>query len=231
MGTTRAYKLPMIRRIAALALVSSLVACASASGEGTPTDDPGATTDETTPTQTQQQQANSTPTQSGPAFDPQFPDDKKDEPAKPAQTCDDKDDSIGSETGAKQLPATSDCDNDEKVVSGVMNGAVDVDFFKFSVADKFGCSFDPHFEAKTAGTEVCVFVSCGSGAATITKCDGGVQATSDIGTKGCCAAAPANVTPEWDCPGFTDNDSATVFVRVRQPAGNACLPYSWSYHF
>ena len=229
-------RLIMIARLGlGTVLLLGLVACAAASGDGDDTGvgEPGvrgeptaSESSTTTPTPSA-----STPTATGPAFDPQFPDDKKQPAAPPADECIDKDDQGGSETLAKQLPATDDCDNNEKIVSGTMNGAVDVDFYKFNVSDKFGCLFQPHFEAKTAATEVCVFVSCGSGAATINSCAGGVAATSEIGLKGCCASGPANVTPDWDCPGFTDDDSAQLFVRVRQPSAKACLPYSWSYHF
>ena len=222
----------MIRRLGISLLLTSMVACASASGDGTDpsNDDPAVTSEPTTPKAPSTPAANAS-APPGPAFDPQFPDDKKPPAPPPADECIDKDDSGSSETLAKQLPATDDCDNDEKIVSGTMNGAVDVDFYKFNVTDRFGCLFQPHFEAKTAATEVCVFVSCGSGAATINGCEGGVAATSEIGLKGCCASGPANVTPDWDCPGFTDDDSAQLFVRVKQPTGKACLPYSWSYHF
>jgi hypothetical protein len=53
--------------------------------------------------------------------------------------------------------------------------------------------------------------------------------------RGCCAtaadASAARAVPKWDCSGITDNDSSDFFLRVRQPAANACLPYTVSYRF
>ena len=216
----------MIRRVGVFLLVLGVAACASASEEGSPlTDEPNFAPGRNVPA----------PPASAPApsFTPTFPTDplKVGPPPPPAAACLDKTDAGGSETLATTLPATDDCDNADKTVTGVMNGPVDVDFYKFAVKDRFGCSFGPHFEAKTAGTQMCVFVSCSSGPATIASCADGAATTSETGLKGCCATGPANVTPNWDCPGFTDNDSAEVFVRVKQTAGKACLPYAWSYRF
>jgi hypothetical protein len=42
--------------------------------------------------------------------------------------------------------------------------------------------------------------------------------------------APGNATPVWDCAGFSDDDSADFFVRIRQTR-DKCAAYSWSYSF
>jgi hypothetical protein len=154
-------------------------------------------------------------------------------PPSEGDQCIDNDDPGGAENVAKLLPATDDCDDDYKTVSGVMKGGVDVDFYKFSVRDEpVWCSRDTDFEVQTAGTELCVFVRCkDSTVDAVTGCSQGVEATSDIGMKGCCAAAPGHVVPDWDCSDLWDDDSADVFLRVRQPNANKCLPYKVSYRF
>ena len=156
--------------------------------------------------------------------DPTPPDD--------ADQCIDNDDPGSAENVAKALPATDDCDNDYKTLDGVMKGAVDVDFYKLSATDKLGCLIDADFEGQTAGTELCVYARCkNSTIDAVTGCDQGVMSTSEIGMKGCCAAAPGRAVPKWDCEGFTDNDSADFFFRVRQINGDKCLPYKLRYRF
>lgn len=146
--------------------------------------------------------------------------------------CIDNDDPGSAENVAKALPDTTDCDNNYKTVSGVAKGEVDVDYYKLSASDKLGCSIDADFEAQTAGTEICVFARCkNSTVDAVEGCDQGVATTSDIGMKGCCAAAPGRALPKWDCSGFTDNDSADFFIRVRQINSDKCLPYKLRYRF
>jgi hypothetical protein len=148
-------------------------------------------------------------------------------------TCVDNDDPGSAENVAKQLPAMDDCDNNFKTVKGVLNGAVDVDFYKVSGTDKAGCNLDTEFSSNTSGAEICVYARCKNATANaVTGCAQGVEDTSVIGMKGCCAAAPGKATPEWDCDGITDNDSADFMIRIK-PAPNTdkCLPYQFSYRF
>ena len=164
-------------------------------------------------------------------------------------TCNDPGDPGSAETLAKALPDTDDCNDDHQTVSGIANGSVDVDFYSLAATDRgislehpFGCHLDTDFSIEGAGAELCVFVRCKSlglapqpPAEVVTGCDGGTLATSDVGMRGCCAtasdAAAARAVPKWDCSGFLDNESSDFFLRVRQPAGNACLPYTVSYRF
>jgi len=152
------------------------------------------------------------------------------EPDGGGDTCIDKNDQGGTESAAKALPDTDDGQNDPISQTGVLDGPVDVDFFKIRMADKTGRLVEANFELETSGVEMCVFVKCQAGATTVDGCNGGVLKTSDIGTKGCCATGPSQATPNWDCPGFTDNDSADFFVRFKQTQ-DKCTTYSWTYRF
>jgi hypothetical protein len=151
-------------------------------------------------------------------------------------TCVDNDDPGNTEVNAKKLADTDDCDNSFKTVKGVLNGPVDIDFYKLTGNDKGGippCQKDTEFSSPSAGTELCVWARCKNATANaVTGCANGVEDTSVAGMKGCCAAAPGKATPEWDCEGFTDNDSADFIIRIKHTTGaNACLPYSFSYRF
>ena len=143
--------------------------------------------------------------------------------------CIDKDDPGSSESAAKALPNQDDGDNSVKTVKGVLNGQVDVDFFKFRLTDAFGSSIDTDFEMQSSGVEMCVFVKCAAGATTV-SCPQGVKKKSDIGVDGCCATGPSKAYPDWDCPGFTDNDTADFFIRIKQTQ-DKCTPYQWTYRF
>src|SRR5690606_18389046 len=60
-----------------------------------------------------------------------------DDPAPPNDDqCIDKHDSGPNLSRATQLPPTDDCDDAMKPITGVMKGAVDVDYFKLSASDR-----------------------------------------------------------------------------------------------
>lgn len=146
--------------------------------------------------------------------------------------CNDKDDPGATENVAKVLPATTDCDDNYKTVAGIVQSAVDVDMFKLSGTDKTLCSVETDFDLKTSNVQLCVFLKCTNGTLNpVTGCAAGVSATSDTGMKGCCTSKAGHVTPEWDCGGITDNDSADFVIRVKGENANACLAYQFDYRF
>jgi hypothetical protein len=215
-----------------------LLACATSNGDDAPVDTP--TTEP--PLRDKKPDDNRDPPKFEATIDPPDAgggDDDKDPTPGGGDPCIDNGDPGGSENVATKLPETTDCDNDYKTITGVMKGAVDVDFYSLSAKDEgvstshpFGCSLDTDFEGETAGTELCVFLRCKNSTMNpVTGCAQGTLSTSDIGMKGCCAAAPGKAVPEWDCSGITDNDSADIFIRVRQIGGDKCLPYKVKYRF
>ncbi|MBX3258397.1 MAG: hypothetical protein KIS78_00910 [Labilithrix sp.] len=219
------------RRFACAATVVGfvLVGCATDNGD---VDDPEEVPATESPSNTKKPATDDKPPFE-PEFDPPAPDEDEDPTPPDGDQCIDNDDPGASENVAKVLPDTDDCDNSYKTVKGVAKGAVDVDFYKLSATDKFGCSLDTDFEGKTAGTELCVYARCKNATSNaVTGCAQGVfMPPNDIGMRGCCAAAPGRAVPQWDCDGFTDNDSADFFIRVRQINGDKCLPYEFSYRY
>lgn len=225
----------------AVAVGIALVGCAST--DDVETDDAAPVTNDATATRKDDSKARSDDNDDRPAFDPEFQNDGGDDntndpsvdPTPPGgqAACIDKDDPGSTENLAKKLPDTDDCDNDYKSVSGVANGAVDVDFYSLQATDKFGCKLDTDFQAETAGTEICVYARCRNATENaVTGCEEGTEKTSAIGMKGCCAAAPGRAVPKWDCKGITDNDSADFFISVRQNNnGEQCLPYTFKYRY
>lgn len=217
-------RLPLLVLGAVVAAVGWL-GCASS--EDAPADDPGLATSPTSSSTTTPQ-----PT-TRPDFEAGFvePDAGPVDPTPDGgDTCVDKNDIGGNESLAKMLPDTSDAQNTPIVVSSVLNGAVDADFFKLSMTDTAGRTVDTDFQIKTAGVEMCVYPRCKNGATTLDTCSGGVLKTSATGTKGCCVTGPGAANPNWDCGGITDNDSADFSISFKQTQ-NKCTSYSWSYVF
>jgi hypothetical protein len=224
--------------IAAIFVGLVLVGCAASNGEdGAPP---------TTELPAQEKKADNK--QAPPKFEATIPGDSKkqdgtadnQDPAPPdSDQCIDNGDPGSSASLGTELPPTDDCDENMKTLTGIMKGAVDVDFYKLSASDlgvsvghPFGCSLGTDFEAETAGTELCVFMRCkNSTVDAVTGCAQGAPAEGEAGMKGCCAAAPGHAVPTWDCSGFGDDDSADIQIRVRQPNGNKCLPYKVNYRF
>ena len=147
-------------------------------------------------------------------------------------TCIDKDDPGSNEATAKKLPDTTDAQNDPIIVKGVLSSAVDVDFYSLKMSDTAGHTIGVDMQVATASTEMCVFIKCLSGSTNFKQCDQGVMTTSAIGDKGCCTAGPGKANPNWSCGGsFQFNDSAQLYIRVKQVGGDKCLPYAISYAF
>jgi hypothetical protein len=204
--------------------------CATSNGDPTGDDTTGVPTD-TTPT--------SKPTSTHPEFEASFPGDdggadpdggSTDPDSGSGLTCNDPNDVGGSEPSAKNLGTITDNDSDGSSFSGVVNGAADIDFYRFTGTDTFGYSVDPTLTSASSGVEMCMYVAClGGSGIDFQGCTGGAQATSGIGNPGCCFTAPGSTTLSFNCLSTSD-ESATVFMRVKQ-TGNLCLPYTASYHY
>lgn len=233
------YSPTSVLSVAAFAILAVVTGCSTDNGEADEEQAPPAAAQQKSNVPSDSNKSKDLPPAFEPTFDPTAGNNGPTDPTKdPTPTggdqnqCVDTDDARGSENVAKKLPDTDDCDNDYKTVNGTVKGAVDVDFYTLGASDKFGCSVDADFQADTAGTELCVFMRCkNSTKDAVTGCEAGSETTSEIGMKGCCAAAPGRALPKWDCSGFTDNDSADIFMRVRQINGDKCLPYKVKYRF
>lgn len=221
---------------AAIALGCALWSSACATSNGDATDEGPGTSSSSSSSSSSGSGSGSSSGSDRPAFDATFPDppdaNVDPTPEAGADTCIDNDDPGASESVAKQLAATDDCDDALKTVKGVMNGAVDVDFYKVSVADKSCGLLQPDIGTSTTGVELCVYARCkNSTADAVSGCKQGViQTNATTGMKGCCATGPGKAVPDWNCSGL--DDSADLLFRVK-PSGssNACTAYSFTYVF
>lgn len=142
-----------------------------------------------------------------------------------------------SEATAKNLGAISDDDNDGESINGVLTGSGDVDWFRYSGLDEFGNVVDPTRLFNAMGSiRLCKFVQCKSPPQDPYVCPGGsTPETSPDGRLGCCAFGNVVYSSNpfsaeaFNCKG-TD-DGADIYIRVDNPNGLECVPYSVDYHF
>lgn len=142
-------------------------------------------------------------------------------------------DESGSELNETQLTAhslgtISDADASGSFVCAVLDGAEDVDWYTFNGNDVLLNYVDPTREVLSDfNHRICVYITCDNGQPSI-GCGG--DETKDVapmGQPGCCGVG--HVSPSLDCQG-TD-DSATIWVKVENVDGLACVPYELTYHF
>ncbi len=107
----------------------------------------------------------------------------------------------------------------------------DVDWFHFHGKDTVGiCQVDVTADTPDSGFRLCAFVACDVSTTQNVTCTTGTPATSPIGQKGCCIDAPGTLEVAHDCgSSATDDDSATVYLRVDQ--ATMCTDYLVDYHF
>ncbi len=130
----------------------------------------------------------------------------------------------GDESSATALAAIDDCDVSGSSVTAHLADGSDVDVYRFDGTDELGCAVDPT-ASTSASVRLCLYAEC-SGAAV--GCVLGAPATSPLGRVGCCVPSGGTVQLSVDCSGFSDD--ARVFVTV-SGAGQACLPYTVTYHY
>lgn len=123
---------------------------------------------------------------------------------------------------------TTDCDSDQRTVTGMLSGSADHDWYRLQASDNFGCSVDPRLSVNSGGISVraCAYVACLSGTNSALSCGNGAAASTSLpGYLGCCLTG-ANPTFTFDyacdCGTFCVNDNtAQVRVEVSNLASSA----------
>jgi hypothetical protein len=128
----------------------------------------------------------------------------------------------------------ADCDGAGGVITGVIAGPDDVDWFYYRGDDTATCQVDPtvFFNTADPGLRICMFLECVAGATEFPACpDGSLSAVSPAGRQGCCSESGFTID-SFNCAGSADDDSY-VYLRVDHPGASAdtCDSYVLSYHF
>ncbi len=133
------------------------------------------------------------------------------------------------EVTAYPLGSIDECDSSGSTLTAVSSGTGDEDWYEYSGTSTLTCIADPTATIDASGLEVCIFVICAEGTTTISSCANGSPSTSAAGTPGCCTTSTTSMTAQMSCSSTTN--AANVYMRVRQPSSNTCVPYDLAYHF
>lgn len=133
------------------------------------------------------------------------------------------------EQTAKNLGTIDDCDGSGSSFSGVINGPSDVDWYKYFAQDAFGCQVGPSRSVQfMAAARICKFVECQDGSSPSVTCPAGtVGATSPEGRPGCCGSEGFDM--DLDCSSISDD--TIMYIRIDDPNGADCTPYTVDYHY
>ncbi len=138
-----------------------------------------------------------------------------------------------SEVNAYDLGTIGDCDNMGDMVSGVLSGASDLDWYKFHGVDASSfCSVDPARTLTSSGSvRICKFIQCDGSESDNFSCPGGTTAAnSPDGRPGCCSTGDMDIS--LTCGSSQLNaDNAMVFIRVDNPQSLPCPNYTVAYHY
>jgi hypothetical protein len=135
------------------------------------------------------------------------------------------------EPDAADLP-DQDCDADPSTLSGVLDGAADVDWHHYLGIFGFMCGDqdpEPEFQVTASdNVRVCAYFDCLMGQA-MTDCgNGSMPEMSPEGRPGCCN--DGDLTVALNCS-MSPDESADVYVRVDQAPEGACVEYSVDYNY
>jgi hypothetical protein len=133
------------------------------------------------------------------------------------------------EASATKLGDLVDCDADSSgMVAGVLVDGSDVDWYSFNGTDGVGCTVDPTRSlAASDPIELCKYVQCVNGTATFSCPAGTTDDASPAGHPGCCGSQGFSLDP--DCEGI--DEDTTVYIRLKNPGGFACVQYTMQYHY
>lgn len=124
------------------------------------------------------------------------------------------------------------CQDPPGMFAGVLNGDVDVDWFRYRGVDGQGCGFNNPFVSHTLTASdtvrLCVFAECDQGDPQFQCPMGSQNSDSPDGRPGCCGSG--DLTFQWNCQG-SQLETADFYVRLDQAPANSCVDYSVTYSF
>ena len=142
----------------------------------------------------------------------------------------DPNESNATEATATNLGGIEDCNKDGSMLSGILDGEDDVDWFRYSGDDVAFCTVDPARTLAVDGpVRFCKFAECESGVGgTEVSCPVGVtESVSPDGRPGCCSD-DGFAFEDLNCPGL--DDDATIYLRFDEAVSD-CGAYTLSYHY
>lgn len=146
---------------------------------------------------------------------------------------DDPNEPNDAEGAATYLPPIGDSDSEGSSILAELDGATDVDWYRYQGSDNIGSLVNPAIYTSIFSLESCIFIECLGGAEyTNVDCPEGTnQKPSASGIPGCCSTNSEGFQMHFACDDTFTDDSANVYMRVSGGPADLCQQYSIDYHF
>lgn len=136
-----------------------------------------------------------------------------------------------SQDSAHSLGSITDDDDDGDSFCETLGGPDDVDWYVFHGTDARFSYVNPEaYVDRGSEVRVCTYASCDVGRTAFVCPDGTMPDISPEGDEGCCSERGYGAALDLNCYG-TDNDDATVWIKVENLYGDDCSVYELSYHY
>ncbi len=134
------------------------------------------------------------------------------------------------ENNPAELGTITDDDDDGMVITAVLEGGDDVDWFTYFGDDTLLSAVSPARDLTTVGAlRLCKFAECEEGlfSTEVTCPEGTAQAMSPDGVPGCCGDDSFEI--DLNCLD-TMNENATIYMRLDQGQSD-CTQYTLDFHY
>jgi len=151
----------------------------------------------------------------------------------PAACADDPNEPNNGEIQATLLDPITDDDGQGSMISGELEAATDIDWFRYEGSDTTFSIVSPYAQVNVNSLELCMYAECLNGLEnTDVSCNKGTtQQPSPNGRPGCCGTNTGGFELNLSCGGTFTDDSALIFISVAGSEPGVCQEYTVSYHY
>lgn len=137
------------------------------------------------------------------------------------------------EIQATLLPPITDDDDQGDMLTGELEAAQDIDWFRYEGDDTALAIVGPYAQVNVNALELCIYAECLNGLEnTDVSCNEGTTLQpSPNGRPGCCGSNTSGFEISLSCGGTFSDDSAQIFMSVTGSDPGVCQEYTLSYHF
>lgn len=151
----------------------------------------------------------------------------------PTECGDDPNEPNNGEIQATLLDPITDDDGRGSMVSGELEAATDIDWFRYEGEDTAFSIVGPYAQVNVNALELCMYAECLNGLENtdVTCNEGTTQQPSPNGRPGCCGTDTGGFELNLSCGGTFSDDSALIFISVTGSEPGVCQEYTVSYHY
>ncbi len=151
----------------------------------------------------------------------------------PTECGDDPGEPNDNEDGAVLLDPITDDDDQGSMVSGELDTAADIDWYRYEGDDTALAIVSPYAQVNVNALELCMYAECLNGLENteVTCNEGTTQQPSPGGRPGCCGMNTGGFELDLSCGGTFSDDSALIYISVTGSEAGVCQEYTVTYNF